>query len=134
MRVVLVFVAVLLLAQPVRAQDLTPGQARATRIVAEAQERGAIALATENAPTATPKPTIELSTLTPIAPTATSQPVQLPTAQPIVEIVTATPVRAQAEIPQPEQSPMWARGLAGVGSLLALAAVGYLIRRLGYRR
>lgn len=139
MRCALVVLAVLMLAHPVYAQDLTPGQARATRIVAEAQERGVIALATENAPTTTPRPTVtELPTATPIPPTATNQPLPSatvePTKRPIGEANAVVPTDAPMVVVQADTAPMWSRAIAGVVSVAALALVLYLIRGLGYRR
>lgn len=136
MRVALVMFAVLLFAQPVYAQELTPAEARATRIVAEAQERGVIAIAAEKAPTVTPRPTAtELPTATPIPPTATSQPA--PTIEPTahrVEAVTVEPTNAPIVVAQADTAPMWARVIAGVVALAALVLVGSLIRGQVYRR
>jgi cytoskeletal protein RodZ len=84
MRVVVLLLAVLLLAQPVQAQTLTPGQFAATSVVANAQEKADAIRRRLDAPTSTPRPTL----------TPTNTPTETPTRTPIPS-VTPRPTETQ---------------------------------------
>lgn len=86
MRAVVAVFIVFFLAQSAHAQDLSPEEARATRVVAQAQEREAINLATARAPTNTPRPTL----------TPTNTPTETPTRTPIPS---ATPTATATDLP-----------------------------------
>lgn len=130
------------LAECVRAQTYTPGELRATKVVADAQDRADAIRRRLDAPTLTPVPT-RTPTETP-TPTATSTPTAQPiatttsvpsaTGTPIVVAVQAT-ARATPATAPPKRDPMTIVGIVIMFGILIGAGVAvflYSKRRAQY--